>query len=85
VSAYVTRPSGVVEDCDVFDLEDCHYCVRFVAREMGIHSVSVKHRDIHIEGSPFEYTVGSIDDGGSHKVISGGLGVVKGEVNLKSR
>jgi filamin len=52
---------------------------------MGIHSVSVKHRDIHIEGSPFEYTVGSIDDGGSHKVISGGLGLVKGEVNLQSR
>jgi filamin len=81
MSAYVTSPSGKVEDCEVVDLDDCNYCVKFVPKEMGIHTVSVKHKDIHIAGSPFEFTVGPITGGGAHKVRAAGLGLVKGEVS----
>jgi hypothetical protein len=32
-------------------------------------------------GSPFQFTVGPITDGGSHKVRAVGLGLERGEVN----
>jgi hypothetical protein len=35
------------------DLGDCNYSIKFIPKEMGIHTVSVKHKDIHIPGSPF--------------------------------
>jgi len=72
MGACVTSPGGRVEDCDVAELGDCHYCVRFVPKEMGVHTVSVKSRDMHIPGSPFEFTVGAISGGGkrSCKVIA---------------
>lgn len=82
MSAYVTSPSGTVQDCEVVDINDGNYCIKFVPKEMGIHTVSVKHKDMHIPGSPFEFTVGQISGGGSHKVRAGGLGLVKGEVNF---
>ena len=82
MAAYVTSPGGHVEDCEVADLDDSTYCIRFVPKEMGIHTVSVKHKDMHIHGSPFEFTVGQIAGGGSHKVRAAGPGLVKGEVNF---
>ncbi len=60
MAAYVTNPSGHVEDCEIVDMDDYTYCIRFVPKEMGIHTVSVKHKDMHIPGSPFEFTVGPI-------------------------
>lgn len=82
MSSYVTNPSGQIEDCEIVDMDDCNYCIRFVPKEMGIHTVSVKHKEMHIPGSPFEFTVGPIQGGGAHKVRAAGLGLIKGEVNI---
>ena len=81
MSAYVTSPSSQVEDCEVIDVSDCNYCIRFVPKEMGVHTVSVKHKDVHIPGSPFEFTVGAIAGGGAYKVRAAGLGLTRGEVH----
>ncbi|XP_076469743.1 LOW QUALITY PROTEIN: filamin-A-like [Babylonia areolata] len=81
MQASVKSPSGVTEVCDVTSLDDSHYSVKFVPKEMGIHTVSVKHKDQHIPGSPFEFTVGPIAGGGSHKVHAAGPGLERGEVN----
>lgn len=81
MDASVTSPSGVVEACDIQELDDCHYSIKFVPKEMGVHTVSVKHRDMHIPGSPFQFTVGPITDGGSHKVRAIGPGLERGEVD----
>jgi len=37
-----------------------------------------------IAGSPYQYTVGKVPSGGTHKVEFGGPGVEKGEVGAKS-
>ncbi|XP_076447622.1 filamin-A-like isoform X2 [Babylonia areolata] len=80
MTASVKSPSGLTELCDVASLDDNHYSVKFVPKEMGTHTVSVKHRDMHIPGSPFQFTVGPITGGGSHKVHAAGLGLERGEV-----
>ncbi|KAK6175823.1 hypothetical protein SNE40_014209 [Patella caerulea] len=81
MTASVKSPSGVTELCDVNNLDDCHYSIKFVPKEMGVHTVSVKHRDMHIPGSPFQFTVGPITGGGSHQVHANGPGLERGEVN----
>ena len=81
MEAQVTSPSGATEVCDIQELDECHYSIKFVPKEMGIHTVSVKHRNMHIPGSPFQFTVGPITDGGSHKVRAIGPGLERGEVN----
>ncbi|XP_041349933.1 filamin-A-like isoform X2 [Gigantopelta aegis] len=80
LTASVTSPQGVTELCDVMSLDDCHYSIKFVPKEMGVHTVSVKHKDAHIPGSPFEFTVGPIMGGGSHKVRAAGPGLQRGEI-----
>jgi len=81
MEASVTSPSGMTEICDILDLGNSHYSIKFVPKEMGIHTVSVKHRGMHIPGSPFQFTVGPITDGGAHKVRAVGPGLERGEVN----
>lgn len=51
------------------------YCVRFVPTEMGVHSVSVRYRGVHVPGSPFQFTVGPLGEGGAAKVKAGGPGL----------
>ncbi len=85
MSAYVTSPSARVEDCEIVDVNDCTYCIKFVPKEMGIHTVSVKNKDMHIPGSPFEFTVGPISGGGAHKVRAAGIGLIRGEVNFPGK
>lgn len=34
----------------------------------GLHYLSIMHKDAHIYGSPFQFTVGSFTEGGAHKV-----------------
>ncbi|GFR73948.1 filamin-C [Elysia marginata] len=82
MTASVKSPSGVTELCDVKPLDDSHYSIKFVPHEMGVHTVSVKHKDMHIPGSPFEFTVGPIAGGGSHKVHAAGPGLERGEVDV---
>jgi hypothetical protein len=50
MEASVTSPSGATERCEIQDLGTSHYSIKFVPKEMGIHTVSVKHRGMHIPG-----------------------------------
>lgn len=81
MAAKIASPSGEVEDAEILDMEDSLYAVQFVPKEVGIHTVSVRHKDIHIPGSPFQYTIGPFTDFGSHRVHAGGPGLERGTVN----
>ncbi|KAL1436102.1 hypothetical protein MTO96_010848 [Rhipicephalus appendiculatus] len=78
MAARVTSPSGSSEDAEIADLEDCAYAVHFVPKEAGVHTVSVRNKDIHIPGSPFQFTVGPFRDHGAHRVHAGGPGLERG-------
>lgn len=78
MTARVTSPSGTSEDAEIADLEDCSYAVHFVPKEAGVHTVSVRNKDIHIPGSPFQFTVGPFRDHGAHRVHAGGPGLERG-------
>lgn len=59
------------------------YSIRFVPTETGGHSVSVKdHRGQHVPGSPFQFTVGPLGEGGAHKVRAGGPGLERAEAGV---
>ncbi|XP_043469574.1 filamin-A isoform X2 [Leptopilina heterotoma] len=79
LSATVTSPGGVTEDAEVKEIEDGLYAVAFVPKELGVHTVSVKYKELHIPGSPFQFTVGPLRDGGAHRVHAGGPGLERGE------
>ena len=81
MSAKIASPGGDVEDAEICDLDDCLYAVNFVPKEAGIHTVSVRHKDIHIPGSPFQFTVGPFGDTGAHRVHAGGPGLERATVN----
>ncbi|TNN09515.1 Filamin-A isoform 1 [Schistosoma japonicum] len=78
LTANVTSPSGVSQRCDVLATDDVNYTIKFVPQEMGVHTVSVRHRGSHISGSPFQFTVGPITEGGAHKVHAAGPGLQNG-------
>lgn len=75
VTAEVTSPSGARQPADLVAVGNDTYCVRFVPTEMGVHSVSVKYRGMHVPGSPFQFTVGPLGEGGATKVRAGGPGL----------
>ncbi|KAF9808078.1 hypothetical protein SFRURICE_017250 [Spodoptera frugiperda] len=79
LAATVTSPGGVSEDAEIQEVEDGLYSVHFVPKELGVHTVSVKYREIHIPGSPFQFTVGPLRDSGAHLVKAGGPGLERGE------
>lgn len=79
MEASLTMPSGKSELCEIRDLPGHLYDIRFVPAEEGVHTVSLKHKGLHISGSPFQYTVGPSPAGGTHKVEIGGTGLEKGE------
>ncbi|EUB60625.1 Filamin-A [Echinococcus granulosus] len=81
MTAIVTSPSGRTERCVITELDPSNYCIRFVPQEMGVHTVSVRHRNVHIPGSPFQFTVGPITDGGANKVRVLGQGIQRGYIN----
>ena len=62
----------------VVELEEGLYAVNFVPYELGVHTVSVMYRDVDIPGSPFQFTVGPLQDGGAHRVHAGGPGLERG-------
>lgn len=51
MEAAVTNPSGQTERCEIHKLDEGHYSIKFVPREMGVHTVHVKHKGLHIPGS----------------------------------
>ncbi|CAJ0927524.1 unnamed protein product [Ranitomeya imitator] len=80
MTAQVTSPSGKIHDAEIMEGENNTYCIRFVPTEMGVHTVSVKYKGQHVPGSPFQFTVGPLGEGGAHKVRAGGPGLEKAEV-----
>lgn len=50
LTATVTSPGGVTEDAEINEVEDGLYAVHFIPKELGVHTVSVKYKDIHIPG-----------------------------------
>ncbi|XP_065372293.1 filamin-A isoform X2 [Calliphora vicina] len=82
LAARVTSPSNVTEDAEIQEVEDGLYSVHFVPKELGVHTVSVRYKDMHIPGSPFQFTVGPLHDFGSHLVKAGGSGLERGIVGL---
>uniref|UniRef100_V5GPF5 Filamin-A n=1 Tax=Anoplophora glabripennis TaxID=217634 RepID=V5GPF5_ANOGL len=79
LSATVTSPGGVTEDAEINEVRDGLYAVHFVPKELGVHTVSVRYKEIHIPGSPFQFTVGPYRDHGAHLVKAGGAGLERGE------
>jgi hypothetical protein len=80
VKAEVTSPSGTTQLAELVAVGNGTYCVRFVPTEMGVHSVSVKYRGAHVPGSPFQFTVGPLGEGGPGKVKAGGPGLERAQV-----
>uniref|UniRef100_A0A670JMW4 Filamin C n=1 Tax=Podarcis muralis TaxID=64176 RepID=A0A670JMW4_PODMU len=78
MTAQVTSPSGKMAEAEIIEGDDSAYSVRFVPQEMGPHTVNVKYRGQHVPGSPFQFTVGPLGEGGSHKVRAGGTGLERG-------
>lgn len=85
MTAQVTSPGGKTEDAEIIKGEDSTYSVRFVPKEMGPHIVSVKYRGQHVPGSPFQFTVGPLGEGGAHKVRAGGTGLDRGVAAIPGR
>lgn len=79
LASTVTSPNGVTESAQIKEVEDGLYAVNFVPKELGVHTVCVKYRDMHIPGSPFQFTVGPLRDAGAHLVKAGGSGLERGE------
>ncbi|XP_076669365.1 filamin-A-like isoform X2 [Andrena cerasifolii] len=79
LTATVISPGGVTDDAEIKEVEDGFYAVAFVPKELGVHTVSVRHKDIHITGSPFQFTVGPLQDSGAHRMSAGGPGLEQGE------
>lgn len=82
MTAQVTSPSGKTEAAEIVEGEDSAYSVRFVPQEMGPHTVTVKYRGQHVPGSPFQFTVGPLGEGGAHKVRAGGTGLERGVASV---
>ena len=49
------------------DLGQQFYQIKFKPKMEGVHTLSILHKDAHIVGSPFQFTVGIFSDGGAHK------------------
>ncbi|XP_031953858.1 filamin-A-like, partial [Corvus moneduloides] len=79
VTAQVTGPSGQPVAAQVLPGAGGAVGVRFVPQETGAHRVSVKDRGQHVPGSPFQFTVGPLGEGGPHKVRAGGPGLERAE------
>ncbi|XP_037107046.1 filamin-B isoform X2 [Syngnathus acus] len=75
VRSEVTCPSGAVQPAQLVAAGNDTYCVQFVPTEMGVHRVSVRYRGAHVPGSPFQFTVGPLGEGGAAKVKAGGPGL----------
>ncbi|XP_075967349.1 filamin-C isoform X7 [Anarhichas minor] len=80
--AQVLSPGGQTEEAEIIKGENSSYSVRFVPQEMGAHTVNVKYRGQHVPGSPFQFTVGPLGEGGAHKVRAGGTGLDRGVAGI---
>lgn len=51
MEAAVTSPSGKTERCEIAKLDEGVYSIKFVPKELGVHTVHVKHKGLHIPGT----------------------------------
>lgn len=49
---------------------------------MGVHTVNVKYHNDHVPGSPFQFTVGPLGEGGAGKVKASGPGLESAHVKI---
>ncbi|XP_075794972.1 filamin-B isoform X6 [Pelodiscus sinensis] len=82
MTAQVISPSGRTAAAEIDEVGKNTYCVRFVPQEMGVHTVDVKYRGQHVPGSPFQFTVGPLGEGGANKVRAGGPGLERAEAGI---
>ncbi|XP_028307385.1 filamin-C [Gouania willdenowi] len=82
MTAHVTSPTGKTAEAEIITGEDSTYSVRFVPQEIGPHAVNVKYGGQHVPGSPFQFTVGPLGEGGAHKVRAGGTGLDQGVAGI---
>ena len=61
LAASVTSPSGETEDCEISEVSPGQYAIKFVPKELGVHTVSVKHRGFHIPGITISNLLSTID------------------------
>lgn len=78
LSARIHSPSGNAEDASIKDKGDYIYMVSFTPKEVGLYSLSIRNKEIHMIGSPFPFTVGPMLDTGAHKVRCGGPSLIRG-------
>lgn len=78
LSARVHSPQGQKDDASIKDMGDYVYQVSFTPKEVGLYSLSIRNKEIHIGGSPFPFTVGPILESGAHRVRCGGPGLIRG-------
>ncbi|KAI1892165.1 hypothetical protein AGOR_G00130460 [Albula goreensis] len=82
MTAQVTGPSGTVHKAEIVQGDDHTYSIRFFPTEMGVHTVTVKYQSQHVPGSPFQFTVGPLGEGGAHKVRAGGPGLERAQAGV---
>ncbi|XP_046895507.1 filamin-B-like isoform X2 [Hypomesus transpacificus] len=82
MSAQVSSPSGALEEATLSTTGNDIYTVCFVPSETGVHAVDVLYRSQPIPGSPFQYTVGLIEEGGPEKVKAWGLGLQSAKASV---
>ncbi len=77
----VVSPGGKQEPATVGVDGRNKFHVAFVPEEYGIHQVHVYHKDREIQGSPFQFTVGPLEDQGAGAVKAYGPGLQFAEAN----
>nr|CAB3246486.1 filamin-C-like [Phallusia mammillata] len=82
LTAEVKNPSGHKEDAEIVETDQNAYSIRFVPKEMGVHTVSVRYLNQHVPGSPFQFTVGPLGEGGAKKVTASGPGLEAATVKV---
>ena len=50
MEAMLTFPSGKSDLCEIKDMPHSLYDIRFTPEEEGVHTVSLKHKGLHIAG-----------------------------------
>ncbi|CAB3406891.1 unnamed protein product [Caenorhabditis bovis] len=79
INARLMDPKGHTEDIEMRDIGQQFYQLKFLPKMEGVHTISIMYKDAHVNGSPFQFTVGSFSESGAHKVRAAGQGVVRGE------
>uniref|UniRef100_A0A158Q7V9 Calponin-homology (CH) domain-containing protein n=1 Tax=Elaeophora elaphi TaxID=1147741 RepID=A0A158Q7V9_9BILA len=82
-TAKVMDPNGKSYDIEVRDIGGSLYQISFKPEMDGSHAISVFNKGQHVLGSPFQFTVGHITEVGAHKVRAAGIGILRGETNVK--